>query len=90
MGRHLRRSAATLVPAMAGAAVFAAFIVGGAASAPPPPAVLATFTTPGDFTFTVPAKVKSVTFDVFGAAGGRTVDDSTVPGTIIANGGPGG
>ena len=88
MGHYLRPSAATLVLAVAGAAAFAAFLAGGAASAPKPP--LATFTTPGMYSWVVPDKVKLVTFDVFGAAGGRAVDDSTVPGIIIANGGAGG
>jgi hypothetical protein len=90
MGRHVRRSSATLVFAVAGAALFAAFLAGGAASATNPPTVLAEFTTPGTYAWVVPAKVKFVTFDVFGAEGGSAVDDSTVPGTIVALGGRGG
>jgi hypothetical protein len=90
MGRHLHRSAATLGSAIGGAAVCAALLAGSATSAPKPPTVFADLTTPGVHSFTVPAKVKAITFDVFGAAGGRAVDDSTVPGTIIANGGAGG
>ena len=90
MGRHVRRLSATLVSAVAGAALFAAFLAGGAASASKPPTILATFTTPGTHAWVVPDKVKVVTFDVFGAEGGSTVDDSTSPGTIIALGGRGG
>jgi hypothetical protein len=90
MGRHLRRSEATFVPAIAAAALISALLAGGAASAPKPPTILATFTTPGTYAWVVPDKVKLVTFDVFGAEGGSTVDDSTVPGTIIALGGRGG
>jgi hypothetical protein len=74
---------------MAGAAAVAAFMVGGAASAPKPPTVLASFTTPGVYSFTVPAKVRSITFDVFGGEGGRAVTAGS-PGTIVGNGGPGG
>src|SRR2546421_55579 len=42
----------------------------GAASAAKPGTTLATFDTPGAYTWTVPHGVKQARFDIFGAAGG--------------------
>jgi hypothetical protein len=54
------------------------------------PTELMRFTTPGVYSWTVPPKVASVTFDVFGAQGGD-VSQSGVPlPTLIATGGDGG
>ena len=77
---------------MGGATVVSAFLagVGSAAKPPPTPTTLATFSTPGSYTWTVPAKVKSVTFDVFGAHGGQVVEDTQPLPTLIAVGGGGG
>lgn len=48
---------------------------------------LARFDTSGVYSWTVPDKVKTVTFDVFGASGGDSTTDGT---TVLAQGGAGG
>jgi hypothetical protein len=54
----------------------------GVASADRPGSTLATFSTPGTYTWAVPNGVKQVTFDLFGAEGGTASPE--------AGGGPGG
>ena len=71
------------------AAALAAMLPAGAGAAKPPRGVLAVFATPGTYTFTVPDKVSSLTFEVSGAEGGA-VDDGGSPATLIAHGGRGG
>jgi hypothetical protein len=56
-----------------------------ATNSPNKTTVLATFDTPGVYTWTVPPKVKTVTFDVFGASGGNVV----VGNVFVATGGAG-
>jgi hypothetical protein len=77
------------VLAVASMATLAAMSMVGASSAKPPPGVLVTLDTPGVYTFTVPDKVSSLTFEVSGAEGGA-VDDGADPATLIAQGGRGG
>jgi hypothetical protein len=76
--------------ALSAGAVAAAGLVAGAGTAAKPPTILATFDTPGTYTWTVPGKVSTVTFDVFGAEGGSVVDDSIPPGVLVTRGGFGG
>jgi Glycine rich protein len=76
------------VALVAGAVLLAA----GVAGAAPAARTLATFNTPGTYTWTVPSRVFSVTLDVWGAYGGNSEDHSSIPGAIvlIAPGGAGG
>jgi hypothetical protein len=74
MRQRLRGITRTVV--LLAVAGFAVLTV-GAASAAKPGSTLATFTTPGTYTWTVPNGVKRVTFDLFGAAGGS--ESSPVP-----------
>jgi len=78
-----------LVGAMAIAAsagVLVALLTVGGASGAPASTVLATFDTPGTYTWTVPTGVRTVIIDVYGAAGGNVSDGNT----LIARGGLGG
>lgn len=51
------------------------------------PTVLATFDTPGVYTWTVPPRVRTITFDVFGASGGDSIAANNA---LLASGGAGG
>src|SRR5262249_22304050 len=66
-----------------GAAVLAA---GGASGSRSSSTLLATFSTPGTYSWTVPAGVTKGTFDVFGASGGH----GTQFPPLVPAGGPGG
>lgn len=69
------------------AAVVAGFVlVGGAIGASTAETVLATFSTHGSYSWTVPAGVKKISFDVFGASGGNVADGKI----LVSEGGPGG
>jgi Glycine rich protein len=84
----LKRKAAGLWLAVA-VGVAVAVTVAGAGNAKAP-TVLGTFSTPRTYSWTVPSKVKSLTFDVFGARGGPVVEDTMPFPTLIAAGGAGG
>jgi hypothetical protein len=60
--------------------------VGGASGARSSSTLLATFATPGTYSWTVPTGITKIAFDVFGAAGGNVSDGST----LMAVGGGGG
>jgi hypothetical protein len=64
-------------------------VAGGAANAADPPQTLVFVCTGATQTWVVPTGVTSVTFDVFGAAGGHLVDPR-FPDLVFGNGGRGG
>ena len=74
------RVAAALLPAT----IVGLFLLGGAA--PVNATTLASFSTAGTYTWTVPSNVTKVTFDVFGASGGDVVNGNF----LVTGGGPGG
>jgi len=82
-----RLPAAVLVVLAAGGVLAVMASIGSAAK---PPTMLATFSTPGTYMWTAPAKVKSVTFDVFGSRGGVVQADTQPYPTLISVGGGGG
>jgi hypothetical protein len=51
---------------------------------------LQTFSTPGAYTWTVPAGVTNVTFDVFGASGGNLLKVTRLGMQVVSSGGAGG
>jgi hypothetical protein len=88
-GSGIGASVGRLLAAATGTAAVAALLA-GAGIAAKPPTILATFDTPGTYSWTVPSGVRSVTVDVFGAEGGSVVDDSVPPGILVSRGGFGG
>jgi hypothetical protein len=81
---RLKRFSGVMGLIRAAAVVSVALFAVGAADAAKPGSTLATFSTPGTFTWTVPNGVKRVTFDLFGAAGGRgvVIGDAPNPGGL--------
>jgi glycine rich protein len=86
------RFAAALVSAVCVLAAGAGATGAGAVALPVRATVttLATFTTPGTYTWTVPPGVKTVTFDVVGASGGDLDQVNHGVRTVLAAGGAGG
>ncbi len=72
--------------AVIGGLLVALLAVGGASGAPRTVPILATFTTAGTHTWTVPTGITTATFDVFGASGGNGVNGNV----LITSGGAGG
>lgn len=68
----LTRTRRAMLAAVVAASVVAAATIAGGATAAPPSTVLFTQTAPGIYMWTVPRGVRSVTFDVYGAAGGSS------------------
>ena len=68
------------------AATIAVLAAGGASGAPTTSRTLARFSSAGTYSWTVPARVSTVTFDVFGASGGNAANGSI----LVSVGGAGG
>jgi hypothetical protein len=81
------------VSCLTGGAAIAVLVVGAgsqvagrASAAPGPAAVLATFSTPGYYSWTVPAGIKQVVIDAYGASGGNVSNGAI----LVSVGGTGG
>ncbi len=76
--------------ALAGGATALALTVTAAGTAHATTRTLARFTTPGVYTWTVPAGVTSATFNVYGARGGSVLEPSSGGVQVVSSGGAGG